>query len=84
MRLSDAFAKFVKEKGKVQPGKNRAYGYNPPSHKWADLKLTWRDRMMRFGHPPLNSSPRKQEEMGINRDATFFPKQGEGSKLRDS
>jgi hypothetical protein len=78
----DAFAKFVREKGKVQSGKYRAYGYSPSSHKWADLKLAWRDRMMRIGHAPIDSSPREQEKMDINRDRTLFPKQGEGSKLR--
>lgn len=79
-----AFANFVLEKGKIQPGKYRAYGYSPPSHKWADLKLMWRDRMMRIGHAPSNSSPRKQDEMKINRDVTMAPKKGEGLKLRDN
>lgn len=80
---TDEFTKFIAEKGKVQPGKYRAYGYTPPSHNFSDLKLLWRDRMMRIGRAPTDSSPQKQQDLGINRDATLFPKRGEGSKLRD-
>ena len=29
---TDAFAAFVRDKGKVEPGKYRAYGYKPPGH----------------------------------------------------
>jgi len=38
-RWTDAFAAFVAKKGKVPPGKYRAYGYEAPSHHLADLKL---------------------------------------------
>jgi hypothetical protein len=39
----DAFARHVERKGKVPPGRWRAYGYEPPSHRWADAKLKWRE-----------------------------------------
>jgi NADPH-dependent FMN reductase len=39
----DAFAAHVGRKGKVPPGRWRAYGYEPPSHRWADVKLKWRE-----------------------------------------
>lgn len=77
------FAGFVLEKGKVHWGKFRAYGYSPPSHRWADIKLLWRDRMMRIGHPRANSSPKKQQEMHLNKDVTLFPKKSDGKRLRD-
>ena len=37
------FALFVQHKGKVEPGQCRAYGYEAPSHRWADIKLKWRE-----------------------------------------
>lgn len=79
---ADRFAAFVQAKGKVEPGKHRAYGHVVPSHRWADAKLWWRDRMMRAGHGPEGSSPQRQEELGINKDAGWSPAQGEGDKLR--
>jgi hypothetical protein len=39
----DAFTRHVESKGKVPPGRWRAYGYEPPSHRWADAKLKWRE-----------------------------------------
>jgi multimeric flavodoxin WrbA len=77
------FAAFVREKGKVEPGKYRAYGYKAPSHRWADVKLKWRDLRMRFGRPPAGSSPAIQQQRGLNRDATLSPMKGEGEKVRD-
>jgi len=71
-----AFAEFVARKGKVQPGKCRAYGYKAPSHRWADLKLKWRELRMRLGVPPAGSSPAKQQELGLNQDATLSPEDG--------
>lgn len=80
---ADAFAGFVARKGKVPPGRWRAYGYEAPGHRWADVKLGWRDARMRVGLPPADSSPARQRELGLNDDATLRPKQGEGEKLRD-
>lgn len=68
------FAEFVEQKGKVRPGRYRAYGYEPPSHRWADAKLKWRGLRMSAGHAPADSSPAVQDERGLNRDATFDPK----------
>ena len=42
----EAFARHVEAKGAVPPGRWRAYGYEPPSHRWADVKLKWRDWKM--------------------------------------
>jgi hypothetical protein len=47
-----AFAKHVMNKGKVEPGRWRAAGYEPPSHRWADAKLKWRTARMAAGFPP--------------------------------
>ena len=80
---TDGFAGFVRKKGKVEPGKYRAYGYEAPGHKLADAKLAWRDLRMRFGRPPEGSSPSKQQEARLNQDATLSPKKGEGEKLRE-
>jgi hypothetical protein len=30
------------------------------------------------GHPPEDSSPERQEELGLNKDLTLRPKRGEG------
>lgn len=68
------FAKFVETKGKVQPGKYRVYGYEAPGHKITDAKLKWREIRMSSGYAPAGSSPRIQEDAGINKDATFHPK----------
>lgn len=65
------FKTFVEAKGKVPPGKYRAFGYKAPGHKWADAKLLWRSLRMRVGRAPLDSSPRIQNDMGLNRDAAF-------------
>jgi hypothetical protein len=47
-----------------------------------DVKLAWRDLRMRSGHPPEDSSPEEQQKLGLNRDVTFDPAEGEGEKLR--
>jgi hypothetical protein len=65
---ADRFAAFVERKGKVEPGKYRAYGYEPPSHKLADVKLWWRDKRMRMGIPRKGSSPDEQQKAGLNKD----------------
>ena len=80
---SDRFADFVAGKGKVEPGRYRAYGYTAPGHRWADLKLKWRETRMKAGYPPKGSSPAAQEEMGLNHDSGRTATQSEGEKLRD-
>jgi hypothetical protein len=37
---------------------------------------------MMIGKPVKNSSPWYQEKYSLNKDATWFPKRGEGKKLR--
>lgn len=81
---TEQFSDFVRQKGKVQPGKYRAYGYTPPPHKWAEVKLWWRDRSMRVGHPPDDSSPQAQQDLNLNQGAVLDPKKGEGERLRQN
>lgn len=76
------FAGHVGARGKVPPGEHRAFGYEAPSHRVADWKLKWRELRMSAGLGPRGSSPAVQEQLGLNRDATFSPKSGEGEKLR--
>src|SRR5262245_27780041 len=71
---AEAFAAFVAAKGKVEPGRDRAYGYRPPGHRWNDLKLKWREIRLGLGVPPAGSSPARQQQLGLNRDATLSPK----------
>jgi hypothetical protein len=80
---TDRFSSFVTAKGKVQPGKYRAFGYKPPGHFLNDVRLAWRDIRMRFGAPRMKSSPAKQQLLGLNRDVTKHPKKSEGEKLRE-
>ena len=79
---TDRFAAFVGAKGKVEPGRFRAHGFRRPSHKWADVKLAWRDASMRVGIGPRGSSVRQQHEEGLSRDAVLQPKRGAGERLR--
>jgi hypothetical protein len=79
---TDRFAAFVAAKGKVPPGRYRAFGYEPPGHKWADVKLLWRDLWVRLGHAPPGSSPRAQHDLDLNRDDQLRPDRGEGERLR--
>ncbi|HET7436369.1 MAG TPA: NAD(P)H-dependent oxidoreductase [Thermoanaerobaculia bacterium] len=74
---TDAFVQHVATKGEVPPSQWRAAGYTPPKHRFADLKLAWRDRRMRAGHPPHGSSPEAQQELGLNDDVTWSPEAGE-------
>jgi hypothetical protein len=60
--------------GKVEPGEYRAYGYKPPGHLLADLKLRWREWRTSLGVPPTGSSPAAQQKLGLNRDITLYPK----------
>lgn len=77
---TDELIAFISTKGKVQPGKYRAYGYKPPSHRIADIKLWWRDFRMRLGRPRKGSSPDIQQRQELNRDITLSPKDSETAK----
>jgi len=79
----DDFARFVGGKGKVEPGRYRAYGYEAPGHLGADIKAKFRELRTGLGFPPKGSSPAKQEELGLNEDLTLRPKKSEGEKLRE-
>lgn len=80
---TDAFADFVRDKGKVEPGKWRAYGFEAKKHRWEGAKLLWRDARMRVGQPPKGSSPAEQQAMGLNEDTGLRAHKSEGEKLRD-
>lgn len=77
------FTDFVAKKGKVQPGKYRAYGYEAPGHFFQDIRLGWQNARMRLGIPVKNSSVDEQQKMDLNKDVTLNPKESEGEKLRD-
>lgn len=78
-----SFTDFVQAKGKVTPGKWRAYGYNPHTNLWKEAKTGIRSWMLRLGITPENSSPAIQKELGLNRDTTLKPAKSEGEKLRE-
>lgn len=79
---TERFAAFVRQKGKVEPGKYRAFGYKAPGHFLRDVQLAWRDVRMRAGKPPEGSSPDEQQKLGLNQDVTRNPSKSEGEKLR--
>lgn len=76
------FSKFVHQKGKVMPGKHRAYGFKQPKYFWNEIKLGFRHFRMMIGAPPKNSSPAIQQNKGLNKDVMLKYKQGEGERLR--
>lgn len=78
------FKTFVAEKGKITPGRYRAYGFTQPLHLLNELKTGIRSWKLRFGMPPKDSSPGQQEVLGLNDDITLYPKMYEGKKLRKS
>jgi hypothetical protein len=78
------FENYVSQKGKVPPNRYRAFGYEPPSHIWANVEDGIRYFRMMVGKPPKGSSPQIQQELDLNADATWHPKKGEGEKLRDN
>ncbi len=80
----DHFAAFVRQKGKVKPNKYRAFGYKAPGHMWANIQDGIRYFKMMAGMAPKGSSPRIQDDEGLNNDATWHTKKGEGKKLRDN
>ena len=77
------FADFVRQKGKVPPNKYRAFGYKPPKHLWASVEDGIRYFRMMVGKAPKGSSPQIQEDLDLNKDATWHTKKGEGEKLRN-
>jgi len=77
------FAAFVGQKGKVSPGKYRAYGFEAPGHMWANVEDGIRYVRMMAGIPSKGSSPQNQQELKLNNDATWHPKKSEGEKLRE-
>ena len=79
---TDGFAAHVAAKGQVPPGRFRAFGYEPPSHRFADARLKLRDWRLRLGRPPAGSSPAAQQAAGLNADVTLHPRESEGEKLR--
>lgn len=79
---TDRFASSVGDKGKVEPGRYRAYGYEAPGHRWADVKLKWREWRMELGAAPRGSSPKAQADLGLNKDASLSAKKSEREKLR--
>ncbi len=80
---TDRFTQFVNAKGKVEPGRWRAYGYEAPGHRWDDVKLAWRDVRMRVGRAPEGSSPEIQAALGLNQDTVLSRKKSEGERLRE-
>lgn len=78
-----SFEGFVSSKGKVTPGKYRAYGFERQTNLLKEAKTGVRSWMLRFGITPANSSPEKQKALGLNKDTTFKPGKSEGEKLRE-
>ncbi len=77
------FEGFVGTKGKVKPGKWRAYGFKKPFNPIKELKVGIRTWKLRFGTPPKDSSPYNQQQMRLNKDVTLHSKKSEGEKLRE-
>ena len=82
-RWTDAFAAHVGGKGKVEPGRWRAYGHEAPGHRWADAKLKWRAVRLGLGVPPAGSSPAEQQALGLTDDRRLRTTQSEGERLRE-
>jgi NADPH-dependent FMN reductase len=79
---SERFGGFVAQKGRVEPGPYRAFGYEAPGHRVADLKLKWRELRLKAGAPPAGSSPARQQALGLNQDAGLDATRSEGEKRR--
>ncbi len=77
------FEHFVGQEGQVSPNKYRAFGYQPPKHIWAQVQDGIRYFRMMVGKPPKGSSPQIQEDLDLNKDATWQTQKGEGQKLRN-
>lgn len=79
---TESFSAHVRAKGKVSPGKYRAFGYKAPRHRLQDIRLSWRDVRMRVKLPRKDSSPHKQQAAGLNQDATLHPKRSTARQSR--
>jgi hypothetical protein len=79
---TEVFARFVEQKGKVTPNKYRAYGFKAPGHFKANIQDGIRYVRMMVGRAPAGSSPKVQDDLGLNQDATLYTRKGEGAKLR--
>ena len=55
------FEVFVRQKGKVQPGRFRAYGFKNRTNLWKEAKTGIRSWMLRFGITPADSSPKNKK-----------------------
>lgn len=77
------FENFVSDKGKVTPGKYKAYGLKRSTNLWKEAKTGICLWMLRFGISPVDSSMQKQKELGLNKDTTLQPAKSEGEKLRE-
>ena len=55
-----------------------------PVFIWANVQDGIRYFKMMVGKAPKNSSPKIQDNLGLNKDATWHTKKGEGQKLRDN
>jgi hypothetical protein len=75
------FAEHARSRGNVEPGRYRAYGYEPPGHLWEDAKLKWRELRIGAGFPPEGSSPAEQQALHLTDDKRFS-KKSEGERLR--
>lgn len=82
-KWTEKFAEYIYKKGKINPGKYRAYAYDPPKHFLHDIRLGWENFKMRIGKPSDGTSPQIQEDLNLNKDTTLKPKTGEGEKLRE-
>lgn len=67
------FVDHVEKKGKVKPGKYRAYGYTPPGKFVSEIVLKMRGLKIALGKPEPGSSPFIQQTRGLNQDATLRP-----------
>lgn len=77
------FKDFVRTKGKVHPGKYRAFDYKKPINLWKEAKTGFRSWMLRFGITPDHSSNERQKELQLNKDTVWNPSKSEGKKLRE-
>ncbi len=76
------FEQFVRAKGKIEPGKWRAYGFKKPFNPIKELRTGIRSWKLRFGKPPKGSSPWYQQGFGLNKDATLHPKKKRRRKIK--
>ncbi len=79
------FTAFVEQKGKVEPGKWRAYGYKPPAATLDKLKGGWRHFKLMLNLPPEGSSSAAQQAKNLEGEPfTLDYKKSEGERLRES